>query len=276
MQKSIISWTTMTWNPAHGCSKVSDGCKHCYAMTLSLKYGWTQKPWTVQNEEDNVLLKPHKLHEPFTIKEEHPRVFVNSMSDLFHAQIPDWYRAAVFTIMNSTPHVTYQILTKRPENAIDWHERYITAVQSDEYRNLAQKHSNRQVREALAQTFDTPWGANIWHGASIEDSRVLHRIVQLQQTPAQVRFISAEPLLGAWGDNVDLSGIHWVIVGGESGLHLHSPEHPRWMKQAWARQIRDLCVTQEVAFFYKQDSGKRTELRPWLVEEDGSRWEWHQ
>ena len=129
MQKSIISWTQQTWNPASGCSKVSDGCKHCYAAALSERYGWTTKPWTIQNEAENVVLKPHKLKEPYLLKEP-TRVFVNSMSDQFHRAIPDWYRAAIFCVMLDLPQHTFQILTKRPEAAIDWHERFLEAVKT--------------------------------------------------------------------------------------------------------------------------------------------------
>lgn len=276
MQKSIISWTNHTWNPTHGCSKVSDGCKFCYAMTLSLKRGWTSKPWTIQNEEENVLLKPHKLAEPYTVKEASARIFVNSMSDLFHRVIPDWYRAAIFNVMLDTPQFVYQILTKRPELTIDWHEKYHEGTAHPEYLKLTQQHPNKHVRSALVKKHETPWAGHIWQGASVEDARVLHRIDNLRQNKAQVRFISAEPLLGAWGGSVDLSGIHWIIVGGESGTHLNTPDHPRWMQQAWARQIRDLCVAQKVAFFYKQDSGIRTEMRPYLIEENGTFWRWWQ
>ena len=114
MNTSSIRWTNVTWNAIHGCSKVSNGCAHCYAMELSLKRGWTKAAWTIQNEEENVMMKPHKLHEPFTLKEP-SRVFVNSMSDMFHRTVSDWYRAAMWCVMLATPQHTYQILTKRTE-----------------------------------------------------------------------------------------------------------------------------------------------------------------
>lgn len=276
MQKSAISWTTQTWNPASGCSKVSDGCKHCYAATLSEKYGWTTKPWTLQNEDENVVIKPHKLKEPYTLKET-SRVFVNSMSDLFHRSIPDWYRAAVFAVMLDTPH-TYQVLTKRPELAETWHERWQEAIASEHFDYYRRCAKDKRVIVALekAASYVSPWGDNIWMGASVEDARVLHRLDSLRRNQAKVRFVSAEPLLGAWGPDADLSGIDWIIVGGESGTHMKDREDPRWMKQEWAREIRDLCVAQNVAFFYKQDSGYKTELRPYLIEEDGSQWKWAQ
>jgi len=275
MNKSIISWTNVTWNPTHGCSKVSDGCKHCYAMTLSLKRGWTTKPWTVQNESDNVLLKPHKLADPYRLKEPQ-RVFVNSMSDLFHAMIPDWYRAAVFCVMMDLPQHVFQILTKRPESTIDWPDRFRDAVRSPEFICLTENTKNKHVKSALEKAIDyrTSWAEHLWMGTSVEDSRVVGRIDQLRQCQAHVRFISAEPLIGALGP-IDLTDIHWIIVGGESGNHM-KPGNPRWMQQEWARDIKNQCVDQAVAYFYKQDSGYKTELRTWLVEEDGSHWKWEQ
>ncbi len=277
MQKSIIGWTTLTWNPTFGCSKVSDGCKHCYAETLALKYGQSKSKWTIQNEGENVVMKPHKLAEPFTVKEA-SRIFVNSTSDLFHRVIPDWYRAAVFCVMLSTPQHVYQVLTKRPEAAEDWHERFKLALVSAEFIEFVAQVKNKRLKAALENAhtkYSSPWADHIWMGASIEDARVTHRLDSLRRNQAHVRFVSAEPLLGAWGQ-ADLTGIDWVIVGGESGLHLTGPEHPRWMQQAWAREIRDLCVASGTAYFYKQDSGKRTEQRPYLVEEDGTKTVWQQ
>jgi protein gp37 len=223
-----ISWTDKTWNPVHGCSKVSDGCRNCYAEALSLRRGWTRKPWGAQNAKENVMLKPHKLREPFSWKKP-CMIFVNSMSDLFHEQIPDSYLKEVFNVMNSLPRHTFQILTKRPERCVSWHG---------------------------------PWTGNIWMGTSIEDSRVLYRLQALKQCNAAIRFISFEPLLGRI-ENVDLSGIHWVIVGGESGKGFRTMNHD------WARKIRDLCIAQNIPFFFKQDSAIRTEMRPYL---DGVVW----
>lgn len=280
MNISAISWTNRTWNFIHGCSKVSEGCQFCYAMTLSLKRGWTHKAWTVPNEADNVLMKPHKLHEPYTLKEPQ-RIFVNSMSDMFHRQVPDWYKAAGFCVMLDTPQHIYQILTKRPDATIDWHVRFVQALKSEQFREFAETVKDKKVKAALMRgingDFDSPWGSNIWQGASVESARVLDRIDDLRQCKAQVRFISAEPLLGSWGQDVDLSGIHWVIVGGESGLHLKEEKYAdRWMQMEWAREIKELCIDQQVAYFYKQDSALVTETRPYLLEADGSQWVWHQ
>jgi protein gp37 len=239
-------------------------------MELSLRRGWTNHAWTIPNESKNVLLKPHKLKEPYSLKEPQ-RVFVNSMSDLFHRSIPDWYRAVIFCIMIDLNQHVFQVLTKRPSIAYYWRERFKVAVQSQEfldYRNTAPT----KIRSAL-MSFGTPsidiWADNIWMGTSVEDYRVTQRIQDLQAVPAKLRFISAEPLIGQWPEHVDLSGINWVIVGGESGNHMKAG-NPRWMRQEWARRIRDLCKVQDVAFFYKQDSGYRTELRPYLIEEDGA------
>ncbi len=278
MQESSIRWTKVTWNAIHGCSKVSNGCKHCYAMTLSLKNGWTKTDWTVPNESDNVMMKPHKLHEPYLLKTP-SRVFVNSMSDMFHRTIPDWYRAVMWAVMLDTPQHTYQILTKRAEDLPEWDARFIKAQQTPEYKDFASKAPNK-VKRAMATFYPTAWADHIWQGVSVEDERVLPRIKSLQQCGAKVRFISAEPLLGAWGDAVDLTGIHWVIVGGESGNHMgrqdDKDKNPRWMRQEWAREIKNHCVAQQVAYFYKQDSAHVTEMRPYLLEEDGTKWVWEQ
>lgn len=257
MNETKIAWTGVTWNPTHSCSKVSDGCKNCYAEKLSLKRGWTKKPWSIPNEKENVMLKPHKLNEPRKRKQP-TRIFVNSMSDLFHRMIPDEYLADIFRVMLECPQHTFQILTKRPENAIDWHIRW-----------SAIRKTRAASDPAWAALPEDCWQPHIWMGASVEDNRVLWRIEKLRDVPAKVRFISAEPLIGAWGD-VSLRDIHWVIVGGESG------QGYRPMDMAWARQIRDLCLRDDAAFFFKQDSGYRTELRPYLVEENGDRWRWYQ
>lgn len=237
MNKTIISWTNVSWNPVHGCTRVSDGCRHCYAEALSLRYGWTHKPWTKQNETENVQIKPHKLNDPYKLKIP-SRIFVNSMSDMFHPLIPDDYRREIFRVMRECPQHTFQVLTKRPELAARW---------------PAQE-----------------WADNIWMGASVEDARVIGRIDHLRKCPAKTRFISAEPLIGDWQEHVDLTDIHWLIVGGESGSDF------RPMPHAWARHLRDLCVSQNVAFFFKQSSAARTEMGTSLRHDDGSFWTWQQ
>ena len=241
---TLISWTNETWNPTTGCTKVSDGCTHCYAEGLSLRFGWSKKKWSKVNEKENVILHPERLSKPYSFKKP-SKVFVNSMSDLFHEMIPDEFIAQVFAVMNSLPQHTFQILTKRPERAAKW---------------------------------PGPWTDNIWMGTSVEDSRVLHRVDSLRTCQAKTLFLSCEPLIGPLGESVNLSMIDWVIVGGESGPHLAGgpSKNPRWLKQEWAREIRDLCLAQGVAYFYKQDSDVKTERRVALVHEDGTRWLWQQ
>lgn len=237
---TLISWTDETWNPTTGCSRVSDGCRFCYAETQSLRYGWSKKPWTAANAAENVILHPERLRKPYAWRKP-SRVFVNSMSDLFHEQIPDEFIARVFAVMADLPQHTFQILTKRPERAAAW---------------------------------AGPWTPNIWMGTSVEDRRATARIDVIRQCGALTRFLSCEPLLGDLGA-LDLAGIHWVIAGGESGYHM--PRNPgRWMDHAWARSIRDQCVAQGVAFFFKQSSGTRTETGTELQEADGTTSEWHQ
>jgi protein gp37 len=236
MNKTTISWTTVTWNPTHGCSRVSDGCRHCYAETLSLRRGWTTKPWTGPNAVDNVLLKPHKLKDPYALKEP-SRIFVNSMSDLFHELIPDDYIAKVFQVMNELPQHVFQILTKRPKRAATW---------------------------------QGVWAPNIWMGTSIEDDRVLERLDQLRPCQADILFVSFEPLIGPIGSNVDLTGFHWAVVGGESGTGY------RPMPHAWAREIRDACLEQDVSFFFKQSAAPKNEMGAALLHEDGCFYRWRQ
>lgn len=237
-----ISWTDQTWNPTTGCSRVSEGCRFCYAEALSLRFGRSAKPWTAANAAENVVLHPERLDMPRKWKVP-SRVFVNSMSDLFHPLIPDEFIARVFEVMNSLPQHTFQILTKRPERAATW---------------------------------PGPWTPNIWQGTSVEDARALPRVDHIRQCGALTRFLSCEPLLGPLS-GLNLDGIHWVIVGGESGMHMNK-HRERWMDHAWAREIRDLCARREgpVAYFFKQSSGIRTEMGTALEEEDGSAWEWHQ
>lgn len=261
MNETAISWTDVTWNPVHGCHKVSEGCRFCYAERISLKFGHTKKPWTKANASENVLLKPAKLRDPYNLKKP-SRVFVNSMSDLFHEAIPDDYRARIFAVMLDNPQHTFQVLTKRPENAAAWDQAWQDTL-------TALAHEGNEKAAQTLERWPSPWAPNIWMGTSVENEKAVPRIEALRQCGAKVRFVSAEPLIGPLG-TVDLAGIHWLIVGGESG------DAFRPMDMHWARHLRDQCVDQGVAFFYKQDCGKVTELRPWLVEHDGSKWQWHQ
>ncbi|MDP1421678.1 phage Gp37/Gp68 family protein [Peribacillus simplex] len=211
---SSIEWTEATWNPVTGCNKVSDGCKHCYAERMAKRLHAMRNPRYANGF--NVTLHPDLIDTPR--KWAKPRkVFVNSMSDLFHKQVPDDFISDVFKTMNETPQHSYQILTKRPERVVE-----------------------------ISKLLDfTP---NIWMGTSVENIKVTHRIDLLKQVPANVRFLSCEPLLGPL-DDLNLSEIHWVIVGGESG------PGARPMEADWVRSIRDQCENQNVAFFFKQWGG---------------------
>ena len=235
MQSTKIAWTNITWNPVHGCSKVSDGCLNCYAETLSLRRGWTRLPWTGENASENIQLKPKKLREPYRLKEP-SRVFVNSMSDLWHPLIPDDYITQVFQVMNDLPQHVFQILTKRPRRAARW--------------------------QGL-------WSDNVWMGTSVENRKTLFRIDQLRECRAKTLFLSLEPLLEDLGE-LNLDRIDWVIVGGESGSNYREMEH------AWARDIRDQCVEKGVAFFFKQSAAYRTETGTELEEDDGTKTTWQQ
>ncbi|WP_445150494.1 DUF5131 family protein [Baekduia sp. Peel2402] len=213
---SAIEWTEATWNPVTGCSKVSPGCAHCYAETFAER--WRGIPGHPYEQGFDLRIWPQRLDVPLRWKR--PRmIFVNSMSDLFHEDIPVEFVHAVFDVMRRADWHTFQILTKR-------HDR------------LAE----------LASELD--WPPNVWMGVTIENRRFVHRADCLRRVPAAVRFISAEPLLGPL-EGLDLSGIDWLIAGGESG-----PRH-RPVKVEWLRDLRDRCDDEDVAFFFKQWGGAR-------------------
>jgi protein gp37 len=217
--KSHIEWTEMTWNPVTGCSKVSAGCKHCYAETMARRL----KAMGVERYSNgfNITLQPDLVNAPMRWKQ--PRiVFVNSMSDLFHEDVPLEYIGQVFETMVKCPQHTFQILTKRSE----------------------------RLREAAKKL---PWPSNVWMGVSVEDERVVHRINDLQAVPASVRFLSCEPLIGPL-ENLPLKGMHWVIVGGESGAGA------RPMEAEWVKSIFRQCRASKVPFFFKQWGGVRKDL----------------
>lgn len=222
--RSAIEWTEATWNPVTGCDRVSAGCDHCYAMTLAkrLKAMRSEK---YQNDGDprtsgpgfGVTMHPQALDEPRRWRQ--PRtVFVNSMSDLFHARVPVGFIRDVFDVCRETPQHTYQVLTKRSLRL-------------------------RRLGESL------DWPSNVWMGVSVENADALPRVDHLRDVPAAVRFLSCEPLIGPL-DGLNLDGIHWVIAGGESGAH-----HRR-VNEEWVRGIRDLCQDAGVAFFFKQWGGR--------------------
>ena len=228
---SAIEWTEATWNPVTGCTKVSPGCAHCYAETFAERWrGTAGHPY---EQGFDLRMWPHRLAQPLRWKR--PRmIFVNSMSDLFHEDIPEPYLRKVFEVMRVADHHTYQILTKR-------HER------------LAE----------IAPTL--PWPPNVWIGVSIENRRFVHRADYLREVEdAAVRFISAEPLLGPL-EGLDLTRIDWLIAGGESG-----PGH-RPVRLEWVRELRDRCQAEGVAYFFKQWGGHRPKSRG--RELDGRTWD---
>lgn len=212
---SKIEWTEATWNPVTGCDRVSPGCAHCYAKTFAER--WQGIPGHPYEQGFDLRLWPERLDQPLRWKR--PRtIFVNSMSDLFHERIPNDFIQQVFDTMGEASQHTFQILTKRHERLAE----------------LAPELS---------------WHPNVWMGVSIENRRFVHRADYLRQVDAAVRFISAEPLLGSL-EGLDLSGIDWLIAGGESG-----PKHRR-VDPSWIRELRDKCDADAVAFFFKQWGGR--------------------
>lgn len=231
MNKTGIAWTTVTWNPMSGCEKVSAGCAFCYAEQLAERKRGTK---AFPNGFD-LTIRPHKLREPYRLKQP-SLVFVNSMSDLFWEKISDDYRDQVIDVMEDTPH-EYQVLTKRPEEML--------------------RYSRRRKLPP-----------NFWAGVSIENQANAYRLDMLRMVDAEIRFVSAEPLLGPL--SLDLTGIHWLISGGESGSHLHKSElcakrgivmrdGKQWIARPecidWVRSLRDQCAASGVKFFHKQWGG---------------------
>jgi protein gp37 len=283
--KTGIRWTGRTWNPVQGCSKVSAGCLNCYAEALSLRYGWTPKPWAERYAELNVTLRPDRLDAPLSWGRQPDRVFVNSMSDLHHRLVPTSFLDEVYARMALAGQHTYQVLTKRPERQRDYLLDPDTPTRVFEAvgRRWATLSDRQRAKVRPVTTWPLP---NVWVGTSVEDHRVVDRIRILQETPAAVRFLSVEPMIGplrtesgydatilegyASDPALDFTGIAWVIVGGESGPKRRPFDH------AWAREVRDATLAAGGAFFFKQDAGTRTELRPYLVEADGRRTVWEQ
>ena len=206
----------MTWNPVTGCTLVSEGCRHCYAERMALRLRAMGNPRYTNGFDvtlhDDLVDLPRRLRRPRLI-------FVNSMSDLFHEDVPEEFIRKVFATMKACPQHTFQALTKR----------------------------SARLKEMAPQL---PWPDNVWMGTSVEDERVIERIEDLRQVPAHVRFLSCEPLLGAL-DNLNLSGIGWVIVGGESG------PGARPMHKEWVESIQQQCQDANVPFFFKQWGGVR-------------------
>ena len=214
--RSTIEWTDMTWNPVTGCTKISPGCKNCYAHRMAHRLHAMGQP-RYRNNFD-VTLHPDLLEQP--LRWAQPRkIFVNSMSDLFHPDVPAEFIQAAFDVMGQAYWHTFQILTKRSDRLVE-----------------------------LAGQL--PWHDNIWIGVSVENKDYTYRIDHLRKVPAVVRFLSVEPLLGSI-PKLPLQGVDWVIVGGESGPRC------RKIEPQWVRQIRDRCIAQGIPFFFKQWGGTR-------------------
>ncbi len=211
MQKTEINWTDRSWNPVTGCSKVSQGCKNCYAETIATRF-WKDRKFT------DVICHEDRLEQPLHIKKPQ-KIFVNSMSDLFHEKVQFGFIFQVYNIMNSCPQHIFQILTKRPERALQFYKSTID--------------------------FDLSKIKNIWLGVSVEDPKNEDRIEILKQTPAVIHWLSLEPLLGDLGE-IDLNGINWVVVGCESG-----PKR-RECKIEWAENVVDQCKAANIPVWVKQ------------------------
>lgn len=217
--KTAIEWTQTTWNPTTGCTKISAGCKNCYAKVLANRL--MHMGQVKYRNNFKLTLHPDDLDKPRLWKK--PRlIFVNSMSDLFHKDVPIDFIKMVFSVMNETPWHTYQVLTKRAERLTE-------------------------IGKELV------WTPNIWMGVSVENLDVVQRVEELRNCPARVKFISAEPLIGPI-PNLILEGIHWVIVGGESG------RRPRPIKEEWVLDIKRQCRKFGTKFFFKQWGGTKKKL----------------
>ena len=234
-----IEWTETTWNPTTGCDRISVGCDNCYALAFSRRLKAIGSP-KYQQDGDlrtsgpgfGLALHPDALRLPYTWRT--PRVvFVNSMSDLFHARVPVGFIERVFAVMADTPQHTYQVLTKR----------------------------SSRLRKVAARL---DWPPNLWMGVSVEDTAALYRVSDLRSVPTVIRFLSCEPLLGPL-EGLDLDGISWVIAGGESG-----PGH-RPLQSSWVIGIRDRCIGADVPFFFKQWGGRTP--REGGRELEGRRWD---
>jgi protein gp37 len=222
MGKTEIQWTDMSWNPLTGCTRVTRGCDHCYAFALhDMRYqahlAGKAMPAQYHKPFSTIQLLPARLEQPLHVRKPQ-KYFVNSMSDLFHSDVPDEYIRQVFETMRRADWHTFQVLTKRAGRL-------------------------RRLGKALE------WPENVWAGVSVESDNLVGRVDALREVPAAVRFLSCEPLLGPL-PSLDLQGIDWVITGGESG------QGARPCEVDWVRDIRDMCVGQGVAYFHKQWGGR--------------------
>ena len=230
--KTAIEWTDATWNPVTGCTKISPGCAHCYAETITLRF---KRGGPFLPGKTTIKLHPDRLDQPARWRSPR-RVFVNSMSDLFHEEVPFEFVNGVFEVMRSNDIHTYQILTKRPEQMLKYAE----------------------------STGGEAWPDHVWAGVSVENQYWAdRRLPVLKQVRCAIRFLSCEPLLKPV--RLDLEGIHWVIVGGESG------HRARKMDELWALDIRDQCQSAGVPFFFKQWGGRNSKANGRMLE--GTQWD---
>lgn len=213
-----ISWSEISWNPISGCGRFSEGCQNCYAARFTHRLQKSPKTTKYRSGFDVVVLHPECLGELAKLKRP-SRVFVCSMADLFHKDVPEEFIQQIFAVMNSLPQHQFQVLTKRAERMAEMAPRL-------------------------------NWAPNIWAGVTVESDQYLYRLDHLRQVPATIRWVSAEPLLTAL-PNMDLTGIKWIVVGGESG------KDSRPMDPAWARGIREQCLAADVVFFFKQHDGNK-------------------
>ncbi len=232
-EKSSIEWTDATWNPVTGCTKISPGCDHCYAERFAER--WRDTAGHPFESGFDLTLRPDRIDQP--LKWRRPRmIFVNSMSDLFHKKIPTEFIDRVFDSMEQADWHTFQVLTKRS--------------------SIMRNYLNSRYKDK-----DIP--GHMWFGVSVEDGQRKSRIKHLQDSISKVRFLSIEPLIGSVGE-IDLSGIHWVIVGGESGPGF------RPVQVDWIREVREQCIAQKTPFFFKQWGGIRPKTGGRLL--DGREW----
>lgn len=239
---SAIEWTDATWNPVTGCTEVSPGCDNCYARVFAER--WRGIPGHHYEQGFDLRLWEDRLDYPFKWKKPR-RIFVNSMSDLFHRDVSNDFVLKVFEVMKKANWHTYQILTKRPARLT----RLVPEISEVFYGNFSTGRT---------------WPTNIWLGVSIETSAYKWRLAYLKEVPASVRFISAEPLLGSL-NQLDLSNIHWVIAGGESGAQA------RECNPEWVRGLRDSCNILNIPFFFKQWGGRTPKAGGRIL--DGRTWD---
>lgn len=228
--KSAIEWTESTWNPLTGCTKISPGCKHCYAERMAKRLQAMGQP--NYRNGFQLTLHEHSLEIPLHWKQPQ-MIFVNSMSDLFHEEVPLEYILRVFATMSKASWHTFQVLTKRSDRLLELDKELL-------------------------------WPENVWMGVSVENQSYTFRVDHLRETHAVIKFLSLEPLLGPLA-NLNLSGIHWVIVGGESG------PGARPIQESWVRDIRDQCLDANIPFFFKQWGG--TNKKKSGRELDGKTWD---